>query len=497
VFLADDLRRACPVALKVLRPELRAVLTLQRFLREIDVASHLEHANILPVIESGEAGGQPYYVMPYVAGGSLHDVLAREGALPFERVFAIGRAVAAALDYAHAQQIVHRDIKPANILFENDLPLIADFGIACALSAAGSDRLTESGISVGTPPYMSPEQGGGAATLDGRSDVYSLACVVFEMITGEVPFSGASATAIIAKHMQAAPPDLGVLRPTATVEMQRVMERALAKQPADRFATAGAFVQALEQAFGGTTARRRWLTQLAMAAGVLVMLGAASLWAIRQLGAPSSASVAARPGPRDIAVLYFDDLTPDKRVSHIAAGLTEDLIDRLSQVSTLHVVSPAGVRVFRDSVLSFDTLAQRLRIGTLVTGSVAASGPLLRLKVRLVDAATGNELRSQTIERPTWDLFELQDSVSSDVALWLRERIGQRVQLTEQRAQAPGVAAWEALQRAEALYQAEDGNAVPRASVAAAEKLARTDSRLPPCSASRRNGRSPSFGARE
>jgi eukaryotic-like serine/threonine-protein kinase len=451
VFLADDVGNGRTVALKVVRADVSATLVLKRFQREIELASQLHHPNILPVVEVGDAAGRPYYVMPAVDGGSLYDLLSREGALPFAQVIEIARAVANALDYAHQHNIIHRDIKPANILFQQGRPVVADFGIARAFGEAGAERLTDSGVAVGTPPYMSPEQAGNERELDGRSDIYSLACVVFEMMTGEVPFGGQTASAIIAKHVHAPPPAVSMLRPTVPPQVQSVMECALAKQRADRYATPREFVDALEAALAGAPAHGR---KVVMRRGVwrvaaFIAAASAALW-LTTRDAPAT-NPALTTDLRNVAVLYFDDLSASKSLEHIASGLTEDLIDQLSQVSALRVISPSGVRPFRGSTASPDTIARRLAVGMLVSGSIATSGHLYRISVRLIDAQTGAQLRTLKLERPAWDLFQMQDSVSTEVAFWLRERLGEQIRLVEGKRGTKSVEAWEAFQRAEEI----------------------------------------------
>ncbi len=250
VYLAHDLKHDRAVALKVLRPELAAALGPARFLREIQIAARLTHPHILPLHDSDEAGGFLFYVMPYVEGESLRDRLTRERQLPLEDVLQISREVADALSYAHSHDVVHRDIKPENILFEAGHAVVSDFGIARAITAAGGEKLTETGFTVGTPGYMSPEQAAGGAELDRRSDVYSLGCVLYEMLVGEPPFTGPSAQAILARQSLEPVPRLRTVRDTVPESLEQVVRKALAKLPADRFATVGQFAEALGRISG-------------------------------------------------------------------------------------------------------------------------------------------------------------------------------------------------------------------------------------------------------
>ncbi len=245
VFLAHDLKHDRQVAIKVLRPELAAALGAERFLREITIAAQLHHPHILPLYDSGEAAGFLYYVMPFVEGESLRDRLERETQLPLEDALQITREVADALSYAHSRDVVHRDIKPENILLESGHAIVADFGIARAITAAGSAKLTETGIAVGTPAYMSPEQGAGRQDLDGRSDLYSLGCVLYEMLAGHPPFTGTTAQEVLARHSMDAVPLLTAARPTVPAAIEQAVNSALAKVPADRFRTAALFGEAL------------------------------------------------------------------------------------------------------------------------------------------------------------------------------------------------------------------------------------------------------------
>jgi serine/threonine-protein kinase len=244
VYLARDLRHGRLVALKVLRPEVGAVLGAERFLREIRLTAALQHPNILPLLDSGEAAGLFYYVMPYIEGESLRQRLEREGQLPLEDAARLTREVADALDYAHAQGIIHRDIKPENLLLSRDHALIADFGIALAVTESGGERLTGTGLSLGTPTYMSPEQVIAGRQVDGRTDQYSLACVLYEMLAGEPPYTGPTAQAIVAKRLSEPVPRLGTLR-QVPLAVEAAVTRALAKSPVDRFPATRTFAEAL------------------------------------------------------------------------------------------------------------------------------------------------------------------------------------------------------------------------------------------------------------
>ncbi|MFQ5704201.1 MAG: serine/threonine-protein kinase [Gemmatimonadales bacterium] len=245
VYLAQDRRHHRSVALKVLRPELAQAVGPDRFLREIELAARLTHPHILPLYDSGEAGGFLYYVMPFIEGGSLRDRLDKEKQLPVDDALRITGEVADALDYAHAEGVVHRDIKPENVLLSRGHALVADFGVGKALSAVGAEQLTQTGLAVGTPAYMSPEQAAGDGELDGRSDLYALGCVLYEMLAGEQPFTGPTAQAVIAKRFTESAPAVSSRRDTLPAKLDQVVSRVLAKTPADRFATGAQFAEAL------------------------------------------------------------------------------------------------------------------------------------------------------------------------------------------------------------------------------------------------------------
>src|SRR5262245_24238726 len=245
VYLAHDLKHDRKVAIKVVRPDLAAVIGAERFLREIKTIANLQHPHILGLIDSGEMNGTAYYVMPFVEGESLRDPPVREKQLPIADALRIATEVAGALDYAHRHGIIHRDIKPENILLHDGSALVADFGIALAASKAGGSRMTETGMSLGTPTYMSPEQAMGEREITARSDVYALGCVTYEMLIGDPPFTGSTAQAIIAKVMTGQPADITGQRRTVPAHVDTAVLTALEKLPADRFASAAEFAEAL------------------------------------------------------------------------------------------------------------------------------------------------------------------------------------------------------------------------------------------------------------
>jgi serine/threonine-protein kinase len=300
VYLARDLRHRRQVAVKVLHPELSAVLGPERFLREIELTASLQHPHILQLFDSGAAGGLLYYVMPYVAGESLRDRMLTEGPLPLDDALRIACEVAEALAYAHARGVVHRDIKPENILLQQGHALVADFGIALAVEQAGGERMTRTGFSLGTPQYMAPEQASGQRGIDARADVYALGAVLYEMLAGEPPITGPTAQAILARVLTERPRPLATLRDTVTPHVDAAVTRALAKLPADRFPSTAAFAAALAEPSAART-RRTWRTgrarPLLARVGTLaaVAVGAAALgWAVGRTSATQAVPAAGR-----------------------------------------------------------------------------------------------------------------------------------------------------------------------------------------------------------
>ena len=418
VYLAEDLKHHREVAVKVLRPELAAALGPERFLQEIKVTARLTHPHILPLHDSGEADGFLYYVMPYVEGESLRERLNRETQLPIDETLRITGQVAAALDYAHRHDVIHRDIKPENILLHEGEAIVADFGIALAVSVAGGERLTETGLSLGTPEYMSPEQATGSQELDQRSDIYSLACVVYEMVAGEPPHTGPTVQAIMAKVLTDTPQSLRVIRDPTPTAVDAAVTRALAKVPADRFQTAAEFAKALATA-PDTAPLRRWrqpskLTAIVLAfVAVTVVTGLVTDWTFNPFRAQGSAA-AARDG-NSIAVLPFANLSGQEDDDYLSEGLADELIGALTKVEALRVASRTSSFSFQNSDMDVRDIARRLGVATVLEGSVRKSPTALRVTARLSDAATGYTLWSQTFIRQPQDIFTVQEEIAQAI----------------------------------------------------------------------------------
>ena len=389
VYLAHDVRHSRRVAVKVLRPELSTELGAERFLREIDIAARLTHPHILTLHDSGEANGLLYYVMPYIAGESLRQRLDREHQLSIDQALSIARQVASALDYAHAQGVVHRDIKPENILLVGDEVMVADFGLARAVFSAASERLTKSGIAVGTPAYMSPEQASGDERVDGRSDIYSLGCLVFEMIAGMPPFRGVTAQAIIAHHVKTPPPLLCAERESCPESVDAAVQQALAKVPADRFRTAGEFASALAPA-ARRAVRRSGLKRSTYAA--IGLLAAAALAA----GALWQRSRTPRITARDaVAVFPFRVLAANPRMTPLwRVGVVDLLLAKFpGAMDAATVISAWRGAGGSDSVdLTLEKglqLARALGASQLVTGSVLAVPEGIKMTAQLIEVRSG------------------------------------------------------------------------------------------------------------
>ena len=447
VYLAHDLRHDRPVALKVLRPELAHAIGADRFLREIRLCARLQHPHILGVHDSGEVHpersegpSQLWFTMPFVDGETLRSRLAREKQLPIGDAVRITTEVADALTYAHHHGVIHRDIKPENILLSGNHALVADFGIARALAGGAAEedggavdeRLTETGMSLGTPQYMSPEQSVGERELDARTDVYSLGCVLYEMLSGEPPFTGPNPQSVLAKRLSEPVPHI-----RSTREVPRAIDHAvtksLARSPADRFATAAEFADAL----GGTAvgsgwsttpvasrqspvpsrqspAKRRWIGALIGALLVIVLGGYIAL-------RPSRGETPALPA--SAAVLPFTDLSPGKDQEYFSDGLTEELITSLSRVEGIRVAARTSSFQFKGQHADVREVGRKLGVGAVLEGSVRKSGDRLRVTAQLSSASDGYQLWSDSYDRDLADVFAVQEEIARSIVGALRVRL--------------------------------------------------------------------------
>jgi serine/threonine-protein kinase len=419
VYLAQDIKHNRQVALKVIKPELAAAVGAQRFLREIQVTANLQHPHILALYDSGAADGTLYYVMPFVQGESLRERLNREKPLTVEETIRIVTQVAAALDFAHRQGVIHRDIKPENILLHDNEALIADFGIALAVGHAGSGRITDTGLSVGSPQYMSPEQAAGESDVGARSDIYSLAAVTYEMLAGEPPVTGPTAQVIIAKLMTERPTSLRVVRDVVTPAMDAAVMRGLAKSPTDRFASAREFADALTKSAVSQKSQMSWIVP----AGVLVLVAASLLMMFRMRGDNSSnaqsgaAPSATAPIIRSIAVLPLDNYSGDSTQEYFVEGMTDELTADLAKISSLRVISRGSASQFSGKKRpSTPDIAKALNVDAIVEGSVVRVGDRVRITAQLINARLDQHIWSDKFERSSGDVLALQGELASAIA---------------------------------------------------------------------------------
>jgi eukaryotic-like serine/threonine-protein kinase len=392
VYLAQDLRHDRTVAIKVLHAELARTVSAERFLAEIRTTARLVHPNILPLHDSGSAGGFLYYVMPFVDGETLRARLAREKRLSVDESVRLIREAADALDYAHRRHVVHRDIKPENILLQSGHALLADFGIARALTATGSDRMTLSGTALGTPAYMSPEQAAGEMEIDGRSDLYSLATVLYEMLAGEPPFTGPTVESVIAQRFTQVAPRITVKRTGVPRAVEAAIAVALARAPEDRFATMERFQAALVSK------------------------------------APAHDE---EGGERSIAVLPFVNMSGDPANEFFSDGISEEIINALTQLRDLRVAARTSAFSFKGRNVDLREIGDQLGVATVLEGSVRQSGNRLRITAQLTSVADGYHLWSERYDRDLTDVFAIQDEIANAIAKKLQVRVDQSAELVK------------------------------------------------------------------
>lgn len=413
VYLAQDRKHDRTVALKVLHPDLAASLGAERFLREIKLVARLNHPHILPLFDSGEADMFLYYVMPYVEGESLRERLDREKQLPVDEAVHHAKSIASALDYAHRQRIIHRDVKPENVMLYEGEAMVMDFGIARAVSSASNDTITQAGMMVGTPAYVSPEQAAGEQGLSGQSDQYSLACVLYEMLAGERPFDGATAAAVMAKRFTETAKPLKVMRGTVPDHVERAVTKAMAIEPGARFTTTALFAQALGSQVLATPSDTATIPQTVVSAA------------------------------KSIAVLPFANMSADPESEYFTDGMAEELINALSKIQSLRVASRTSSFAFKGKNEDIGEIGRKLKVSTVLEGSVRKIGNKLRIGAQLVNVADGYQLWSEKFDREMEDVFAIQDEISQAIFNALRVMLSEGEKKAIERDRSVNVQAYE------------------------------------------------------
>jgi eukaryotic-like serine/threonine-protein kinase len=427
VYLARDRRYDRDVAVKVLNDDLSQALGIERFQREIAITAKLTHPNILPLHDSGETDGRVFYVTPYVPGESLGDRLAREKQLPLRDAICIARGVVSALEYAHAHGIVHRDIKPGNILLADGQAIVADFGVARALAGSGDARLTSTGVSLGTPAYMSPEQASGEP-VDARADIYSLGCVLYEMLAGEPPFTGPTTQAVIAKRFANAAPDIRQARDRAGDSLADTIARSLARVPADRIQTAAELRALLDEAELTCTtrpsgARRtrgagagRPRSRRATLIGATLITVAALVSVLPPARNRITRMFAQSATIHTLAVLPLANLSGGMNQDFFADGLTDALITGLSQLRSVNVISRTSVMQYKMVKKSLPAIARELHADAVLEGSVVRDHDRVRISEKLIRVSDQHSLWARSYERPIGNALELETDIAAAVA---------------------------------------------------------------------------------
>jgi eukaryotic-like serine/threonine-protein kinase len=461
VYLAQDLRHDRPVALKVLHPELATSLGPERFQREIRLAARLQHPHVLTVLDSGEAAGRLWFTMPFVEGESLRDRLRRERQLSVESALRIAVEAARGLEYAHQHGVVHRDVKPENILLTRDgSTLVADFGIARALG--GDDGLTQTGLAIGTPAYMSPEQAAGDRAIDPRTDQYSLAAVLYEMLAGDPPWTGATAQAMIARRLSEPPPSVRSVRPSVPATVDEAIRKALAPVAADRFATTGEFVHALQTATphataaptiaapatvgrptaaGAPSARPRVpVAALALVLGLVIGAGLLFAWRRNHADAPSG-------NERRIAVLPFQNLG-DTADAYFADGITDAVRGKLTAIPGMRVTASNSSGQYRGTAKTPREIGRELGVDYLLVGKVrwqkGDGASRVQVSPELIDVATADSKWQQPFDASLTDVFQVQADIAGRVAQALDVALGTRQQEVIENRPTQNLAAYDA-----------------------------------------------------
>jgi serine/threonine protein kinase/tetratricopeptide (TPR) repeat protein len=452
VYLARDRKHDRSVAVKVLLPHVAQAIGAERFQREITIAAKLTHPHILPLHDSGEAGGLLYYVMPFMRGESLRDRISREGSLPVDAAVRIGVEVSSALDRAHLEGIVHRDIKPENILLEGGFAIVADFGIARVKSAAENASITQTGIALGTPTYMSPEQAVGAEDLDGRSDLYSLGCVIYEMLAGVPPYTAGSMRQMIMRHSMDPVPSVRTMRPEVPEHVARALLHVMAKNPADRFSSAAELARALTRASAtvamppSSTLWRRVRSvftrsaaaparpapppsppqlHFSTAASIQVPAGTAlgTYPSPMGFGTPVLTTPPGRSPIESLAVLPFSTVGGDADSEYLGEGITESIMNKLSSLTGLRVVPRSVVFRYRGGGTDPCAIGKEVHARAVVTGRILQRGDMLVIKAELVDSESESQLWGDQYNRKMADIFAVQEEMATEITRSLRLKL--------------------------------------------------------------------------
>jgi eukaryotic-like serine/threonine-protein kinase len=436
VYLAHDVRHSRPVAVKVLSPNLAMAIGADRFHREIQVVARLRHPHIVPLYDSGEADGLLYYVMPYVEGESLRARLVRTGPVPVADAIRYVRDVADALDYAHGEGVIHRDIKPDNVMLDDRHAMLTDFGIARAATGERGATLTQAGLLVGTPAYMSPEQVTGERELDGRSDIFSLGCVFYEMVSGEAPFSGPTLQSVMAKRLAATAPDLPALLDVPP-PVGEIITTSLRVNPAERFSDARAMGDALEAAYAATRdpdsitplripppqrAAPRRVLWVAVIAGVAAL--SAAIAVIVNRGTPAVPTAAVPNAPLSVGVLPFANPRGNPELEYFSDGVTDELITALSRVEGLQVAGRTSSFSLKGKTVDAMEAARRLQVTHVIDGSIRYDSTTVRVTWQLINGETGRVIGSGEFNGQMRNVIALQDSLARSVVEELRTSLG-------------------------------------------------------------------------